>query len=63
MITELADADLTASGQAPRNQLRERNKNTGPTLVRLGSAADPLGSARTSGGPLADPPGVLFAWT
>ena len=30
MIPELADADLTAYGQAPRNQLRERNKNTEP---------------------------------
>ena len=35
----------------------------GRTLVRLGSAADPLGSAGTSSGPLADPPGVLFART
>ena len=35
----------------------------GRTSVRCGSAADPLGSARTSGGPLADPPGVLFART
>ena len=35
----------------------------GRTLVRLGSAADPLGSAWTSSGPLADPPGVLFGET
>ena len=35
----------------------------GRTSVRRGPAADPLGSARTSGGPLADPPGGLFART
>ena len=35
----------------------------GRTLVHLSSAADPHVSARTSGGPLAYPPGVLFAQT
>ena len=35
----------------------------GRTSVCCGPAADLLGSARTSGGPLADPPGVLFVRT